>query len=44
MVFDTQAKQFVGSGCYVVESLPTPGTVTKFESASAEFVGQGDPR
>jgi hypothetical protein len=41
MVFDTQAKQFVGSGCYVVESLPTPGTVTKFESASAEFVGQG---
>ena len=41
MVFDTEAKQFVGSGCYVVESLPTPGTVTKFESTSAEFVGQG---
>jgi hypothetical protein len=40
MVFDTEAKQFVGSGCYVVESLPTPGTVTKSESASAEFVGQ----
>jgi hypothetical protein len=41
MVFDTQTKQFVGSGCYVVENLPTPGAVTKFESASAEFVGQG---
>ena len=41
MVFDTQAKQFVGSGCYVVERLPTPGAVTKFESASAEFVAQG---
>jgi hypothetical protein len=41
MVFDTQTKQFVGSGCYVVESLPTPGAVTKFESTSAEFVGQG---
>jgi hypothetical protein len=41
MVFDTQTKQFVGSGCYVVESLPTSGVVTKFESVSAEFVGQG---
>jgi len=41
IVFDTQAKQFVGSGCYVVERLPTPGAVTKFESASAEFVAQG---
>jgi hypothetical protein len=41
MVFDTQTKQFVGSGCYVVESLPTPGAVTQFESTSAEFVGQG---
>jgi len=41
MVFDTQTKQFVGSGCYVVGSLPAPGAVTKFESVSAEFVGQG---
>jgi hypothetical protein len=41
MVFDVQAKQFVGSGCYVVDSLPTPGAVTKFESVTAEFVGQG---
>jgi hypothetical protein len=41
MVFDTQTHQFVGSGCYVVESLPRPGAVTKFESVTAEFVGQG---
>jgi hypothetical protein len=41
MVFDTQTDQFVGSGCYVVERLPTPGAVTKFESVTAEFVGQG---
>jgi hypothetical protein len=41
MVFDTQTRQFVGSGCYVVESLPTAGAVTKFESVTAEFVGQG---
>lgn len=40
MVFDTQTKQFVGSGCYVVGSLPAPGAVAKFESVSAEFVGQ----
>ncbi len=41
VVFDTQTKQFVGSGCYVVDSLPAPGAVAKFESVSAEFVGQG---
>jgi hypothetical protein len=41
MVFDTETRQFVGSGCYVVESLPTAGAVTKFESVTAEFVGQG---
>jgi hypothetical protein len=41
MVFDTQKKQFVGSGCYVVERLPANGTVEKFDTVSAEFVGQG---
>ncbi|HYY31003.1 MAG TPA: hypothetical protein VE860_23900 [Chthoniobacterales bacterium] len=41
IVFDTQTHQSVGTGCYVVESLPTLGAVTKFESVSAEFVGQG---
>jgi hypothetical protein len=41
MVFDTQTKQFVGSGCYVVTSKPLIGDVEKFETVSAEFVGQG---
>ncbi len=41
MVFDTQTKQFVGSGCYVVASAPSIGEVEKFETVSAEFVGQG---
>jgi hypothetical protein len=39
MVFDTQAREFVGSGCYVVSSEPLAGAVAKFESVSAEFVG-----
>jgi len=42
MVFDTQTRQFVGSGCYVVPSEPPIGEVTKFETVSAEFVGQGN--
>jgi hypothetical protein len=42
MVFDTQTRQFVGSGCYVVPSEPSIGEVTKFETGSAEFVGQGN--
>jgi hypothetical protein len=39
MVFDTQSKRFVGSGCYVTESLPSVGTVAKFDTFSAEYVG-----
>lgn len=39
MVFDTQSKQFVGSGCYVIGSLPPVGTVAKFDTFSAEYVG-----
>jgi hypothetical protein len=39
MVFDTQSQQFVGSGCYVVGTLPPVGTVAKFETVSAEYVG-----
>jgi hypothetical protein len=41
MVCDTQAKQFVGSGCYVVTGKPSIGDVAKFETVNAEFVGQG---
>jgi hypothetical protein len=39
MVFDAQSKQFVGSGCYVVGNLPSVGTVAKFDTFSAEYVG-----
>jgi hypothetical protein len=39
MVFDTQSKQFVGSGCYVVASTPPAGTTARFETFTAEFVG-----
>jgi hypothetical protein len=41
MVFDTQTRHFVGSGCYLVTGEPSIGEVTKFETVSAEFVGQG---
>jgi hypothetical protein len=40
MVFDTQKQQFAGSSCYLVEKLPSAGTVTQFESVGAEYVGQ----
>jgi hypothetical protein len=39
MVFDTQSKQFVGSGCYLIGNPPPIGTVAKFDTYSAEFVG-----
>ena len=39
MVFDTQTREFVGSGCYIVGSEPVAGEVARFESVSAEFVG-----
>ena len=42
MVYDTQSAEFVGSGCYVVGSLPAPGTLAQFESVTAEFVGEGN--
>jgi hypothetical protein len=39
MLFDTQSKQFVGAGCYVIAGTPPSGTVAKFDTFSAEFVG-----
>ena len=39
MLFDTQSKQFAGSGCYVIAGTPPSGTVAKFDTYSAEFVG-----
>lgn len=41
MVFDTESKQFVGSGCYVVGQLPAEGEVEKFETYNAEYVSSG---
>ena len=40
MVYDTQTKQFVGSGCYLVSNEPSVGDVSMFQTVSAEFVGQ----
>jgi hypothetical protein len=40
MVFDTQTREFVGSGCYVVSTAPSVGEVAGFETVSAEFVGR----
>jgi hypothetical protein len=42
MVFDTQSKQFVGSGCYVIASSPPMGTTAKFDTITAEFVGSSE--
>jgi hypothetical protein len=42
MVFDTQSKQFVGSGCYVVNSNPPDGKTAKFDTFTAEFVGNSE--
>ena len=39
MVYDTQTKQFVGSGCYVVSNEPEVADVSVFQTVSAEFVG-----
>jgi hypothetical protein len=41
MIFDTQTKQFVGSNCYAVGTLPAIGDSVKFETFTAEFVGGG---
>ena len=41
MVFDTQTKQFVGSGCYVVESLPTPGAVRNLSRPAPSLSDKG---
>jgi len=39
MVFDTESREFVGAGCYVVAALPGAGQLGQFESVTAEFVG-----
>jgi hypothetical protein len=39
MLWDTQTQQLVGNNVYDCESAPSPGSTTKFDSYSAEYVG-----
>lgn len=41
MLFDTQTQQVVGNNVYDVKQAPKEGTVTKFDTISAEYVGSG---
>ena len=39
MIWDTQSGEVVGTDCYAVASLPTPGTVARFDTYTAQYVG-----
>lgn len=39
MIWDTQTREVVGTDCYAVISLPTPGTVAHFDTYTAQYVG-----
>lgn len=41
MIFDTQSKEIVGNNVYDVKEAPTTGSVAKFDTYSAEYVGTG---
>jgi len=41
MIFDTEAEQVVGKNVYDVQSPPPVGTVARFETYSAQYVGPG---
>ena len=41
MIYDTQTDQVVGNNVYDVKQAPKEGTVTKFDTYSAEYVGSG---
>jgi hypothetical protein len=41
MIYDTQTDQVVGNNVYDVKQAPKEGTVTKFDTYSAEYVGNG---
>jgi hypothetical protein len=41
MIWDTQAQEIVGNNVYDVETEPRIGTVARFETYSAEYVGNG---
>jgi hypothetical protein len=41
MIYDTQTQQVVGNNVYDVKKAPKQGTVSKFDTYSAEYVGTG---
>ena len=41
MIFDTQTQQVVGNNVYDVKQTPKEGSVSKFDTYSAEYVGTG---
>ena len=41
MIFDTQSQEIVGNNVYDVKSTPSKGSVGKFATYSAEYVGNG---
>jgi membrane protein implicated in regulation of membrane protease activity len=41
MIYDTQTEQVVGNNVYDVKHAPKQGTVSKFDTYSAEYVGTG---
>jgi hypothetical protein len=41
MIFDTKSQEIVGNNVYDVKDAPAKGTVAKFDTYSAEYVGTG---
>jgi len=41
MIYDTQTDQVVGNDVYDVKQSPKEGTISKFDTYSAEYVGSG---
>lgn len=41
MIYDTETQQVVGNNVYDVKQPPKEGTVSKFDTYSAEYVGTG---
>jgi len=41
MIYDTKSQQVVGNNVYDVKQSPKEGTVSKFDTYSAEYVGSG---
>ena len=39
MIWDTQSQQVVGADCYAVVNLPTPGTLARFDTYTAQYLG-----